>query len=125
MDKLKSLNKEKLFNIGTWVAIIFLSATNYFSYLVTKQMFNMVFFLILLIFSVYILIKDMKKNGLALGAYIYVSIFYLFGLFSLIMSVRSFLIFDIRSLIICITMLIGDISLITYSIHKLSKPKNN
>lgn len=118
---MKQENKELLFTIGMWFAVIMLAATNYCSYLLTKKTFSLFFTIIIVLFATYQLFTIMRKKGLAPGAYIYLSFFYLLGLLSLGMGVQSFCYMDIKSLITCIFMFLGDIALIIYTIKKLSK----
>lgn len=113
------MTKEHLINTGKWFAFLIFIASNFFFFMLNNSYLNLGLAILVALYSIYELFRQMTGEYMNQGFKIYILTFYLFAILCIALGVRSFLFGITRSVIISVILIIGNAALIIYSIHKM------
>ncbi len=116
-------NKNKLIFIGKWVVIGILASFNFIAYLMNDTYLNLILAIVVFLYSIYEFFQALSMHKIHLGIKMYLFTFYLFGVTSLLMGLRSFLAGNVNYLIMSFLFIAGDVALILYTLHKMQELK--
>ncbi|MBH1942255.1 hypothetical protein I5677_15245 [Mobilitalea sibirica] len=119
------MDKKRLYTIGKWSAVILLISGNFISYRLNNTPLNLVLALLVFAYSIYEFFLFLKVKKLNTAIKLYLFTFYLFAVLTLLTGLQSLLVDNFQATIICALLVVGDIILILFTIHRLDNFNQN
>lgn len=119
------MDRKRLFEIGKWIIMGLLMASNFVFYLINDTELNLVMSVLVLLYSSYEFFQVLRRLKLNFGIMLYLYTFYLFALLSLFLGTRSFILGNLQFALVSLLLIGGDTALILYTIHKMSHLNSN